>query len=217
MRPLAAGEARARVAIADGDADTAQVAAFERDRRVLLRRGLGLGGAVVMASSIPLLLAVRDAFAAGDTDTTLLEKAITLERITVLAYDQIIGDALLADREQRLARVLRGHEQQHAATLTKALTDLGGTPPIEPVGVEAIDKVVKGVDALRSQPEILGFLIELETATVAAYYDAQAKFIEAKLLQSGASIMAAEGQHLVVLRQAARRPAVPNAIETADK
>jgi bacterioferritin (cytochrome b1) len=206
-----------RIVIADGDADTAQVAAFERDRRALLRRGLGLGGALVAASSIPLLAAVRDAFAADDTDTTLLQKAITLERTMVLAYDQIIRDALLAAPEQRLARVLRSHEQQHADTLTTALTDLGGAPPVEPVGVEAIDKLVKGVDDLRRQPEILGFLIELETAAVAAYYDAQAKFVEAKLLQSGASIMAAEGQHLVVLRQAARLPAVPEAIETGKK
>jgi hypothetical protein len=205
------------IAIADGDADTAQVAAFERDRRALLRRGLGLGGAVVAASSIPLLVAVRDAFAATETDATLLQKAITLERTTVLAYDQIIGDALLAARELELARVLRGHEQQHADTLTKALTDLGGTPPVAPVGVEAVDKVVKGVQDLRTPPQILGFLIELETAAVAAYYDAQAKFIEAKLLQSGASIMAAEGQHLVVLRQAAHLPAAPNAIETGAK
>jgi hypothetical protein len=207
----------ARIVIADGDADTAQIAAFERDRRELLRRGLGLGGAAIAASTIPLLVAVRDAFAATETDATLLEKAITLERTTVLAYDQIIGDALLAARELKLAGVLRGHERQHADTLTKALTDLGGTPPVAPVGVEAVDKVVKGVQDLRTQPQILGFLIELETAAVAAYYDAQAKFIEAKLLQSGASIMAAEGQHLVVLRQAAKRPAVPGAIETGAK
>jgi hypothetical protein len=206
-----------RIVIADGHADSAEVAAFERDRRALLRRGLGLGGAVIAASSIPLLLAVRDAFAASETDATLLAKAITLERTAVLAYDQIIGDGLLADREQRLARALRTHEQRHAATLTKALTDLGGTPPVQPVGVAAVDKVVKGVHDLRAPAQILGFLIELETAMVAAYYDAQATFVETKLLQSGASIMAAEGQHLAVLRQAARRPPVPNALETGAK
>ena len=211
---MAAGE---RVVIADGSADTAQVAAFERDRRALLRRGLGLGGAAIAASSVPLLLAVRDAFAEDDTDATLLEKAITLERTAVLAYDQIIGGGLLADREQRLAQLLRGHERRHAATLTTALTDLGGTAPAAPVGVAAIDKVVAGVEDLRTRPQILGFLIELETATVGAYYDAQAKFVEAKLLQSGAAIMAAEGQHLVVLRQAARRPPVPRALETGDE
>jgi hypothetical protein len=204
----------ARIVIADGPADSAQVAAFERDRRELLRRGLGLGGAAIAASSIPLLLAARDAFAASETDATLLERAITLERDCVLAYDKVIGDGLLPAREQRLARVLRGHEQQHADTLTKALTDLGGTPPAAPAGVADVDKVVTGLAGLRTAAATLAFLVELETAVLAAYYDAQAKFVEAKLLQSGASIMGAEGQHLVVLRQAARRPPVPNAVET---
>jgi hypothetical protein len=52
---------------------------------------------------------------------------------------------------------------------------------------------------------------------VAAYHDAQAKLVEAKLLQTGASIAASEGQHLVVLRQAARRPPVPHALETGQR
>jgi rubrerythrin len=202
------------IIVADGRAETAQVAAFERDRRELIRRGLGLGGAVVAGSAIPLLLAVRNAFAASDTDGTILEKAITLERVAVLAYDTIVGRALLADRLDRQMRLLRGHEQQHADVLTKALTDLGGTPPPAPAGVQDVDQVVKGLDHVRTQADVLNFAIELETAAVAAYYDAQAKLVEAKLLQTGASIMANEGQHLVVLRQAARRPPVPNALET---
>ncbi len=205
------------IAIADGDADTAQVAAFERDRRALLRRGLGLGGAVVAASSIPVLLAVRDAFAAGDDDTTLLAKAIRLEHVSVLAYDTILARGLLSGRVEALARTLRGHERQHADTLTTALTDLGGTPPPAPAGVGDVDAVVKGLGDIRTEAGVLAFAIELETAAVAAYYDVQAKFIQAKLVQRGAAIMAAEGQHLVVLRQAARRPPVPAALETGQQ
>jgi hypothetical protein len=204
----------ARIPIADGHATTAEVAAYERDRRELLRRGLGLGGAVVAASSIPLLLAVRDAFADEDDDTTLLAQAVKLEQATVLAYDTILRRGLLSGRLQALARILRGHERQHAATLTTALKDLGGTAPPGPAGVADVDAVVKGLGDLRTQADVVAFAIELETAAVAAYYDAQAKFVEARLLQSGASIMAAEGQHLVVLREAARRPPVPSALES---
>jgi rubrerythrin len=211
---MAAG---ARIVIADGNADSAQVAAFERDRRELIRRGLGLGGAVVAASAVPLLLAVRNAFAESDTDGTILERAITLERVAVLAYDTILDGDLLADRIARQVRVLRGHERQHADVMTKALTDLGGTPPAAPSGVEDVDKVVKGLGDVRTQADVLSFAIELETALVAAYHDAHGKLVEAKLLQTGASIMADEGQHLVVLRQAADRPPVPNALETGEK
>lgn len=202
-----------RIVVADGDADTAQITAFERDRRELLRRGLGLGGAAIAASSIPLLLAVREAFAAPDeTDGTLLEKAITLERTMVVAYDRVIADGLLSDKA--LAPALRTHERRHAASLQTALTDLGGKLPAQPAGVAAVDKVAKGLGAVRDEAATLSFLVELETAAVAAYYDAQAKFIQARLLQTGASIMASEGQHLVLLRQAARRPPVPAALET---
>lgn len=206
--------AGARIAVADGPVDTAQVAAYERDRRELIRRGLRLGGAAVAGSAIPLLLAVRNAFAVSDTDGTILEQAITLERVAVLAYDTIIGTGLLGGRLDRQLRLLRGHEQQHADVLTKALTDLGGTPPRAPSGLQDVDKVVKGLGDIRTQAEALSFAIELETAAVAAYHDAQAKLVEAKLLQTGASIAANEGQHLVVLRQAARRPPVPHALET---
>jgi rubrerythrin len=205
------------VVVSDGRADTAQVAAFERDRRELVRRGLVLGGAVVAASAVPLLLRVRNAFADSDTDGTILERAITLERAMVLAYDRILDGGLPAARIERQVRLLRSHEQQHADVLTKALTDIAGTPPPAPTGTADVDKVVKGLDDVRTQADVLSFAIELETAAVAAYHDAHAKLVEAKLLQTGASIMANEGQHLVVLREAAGRPPVPEALETGEK
>ncbi len=63
----------------------------------------------------------------------------------------------------------------------------------------------------------LVFAVELETAAVGAYYDAHQRLEDAKLLQAGASIMANEGQHLVVLRQLLGRSPVPNAFETGKK
>ena len=86
---------RPRIAISDGAADTAQIVEFERDRRELIRRGLALGGAVVAASSIPLLLSVRNAFAASGGDAGILESAIHLEQVAVLAYDAAIDTKLL--------------------------------------------------------------------------------------------------------------------------
>ena len=49
---------------------------------------------------------------------------------------------------------------------------------------------------------------------LAAYYQAHQKLRGAKLLRTTARIMASEGQHLVVLRQALGRDPVPNAFET---
>jgi rubrerythrin len=203
-----------RVVIADGHADTAQIAEFERDRRDLLKRGFGLGAAAIAASSIPLLLTVRNAFAQAGDDGQILQSAIDIERIAVIAYGAAIDGGLLSAGVEKVARRFRGHEQEHADALTTALTDLGGTPPPVPAGVKDVDKVVKGLGAVKSQADILNFAIELETAAVAAYYDAHRRLIDAKLLQTGASIMANEGQHLVVLRQAVKQDPVPNAFET---
>jgi rubrerythrin len=202
-----------RIPIVDGAADTAQIAAYERDRRELLRSGLRLGGAAVAASSIPLLLSVRNAFAASSGDADILARAITLERIAVLAYGVAIDSTLLSSDFADIARRFRDHEQQHADALVTALTDLGGSPPPPPT-VKDIDGVVKGIGDVKSEADVASFAIELEMATVAAYYDAHHKLIDAKLLQTGASIMASEAQHLVVLRQAVKRDPVPNAFET---
>lgn len=205
--------ARERVLVADGDADTAQIAEFEHSRRELVRRGLGLGGAVVAASSIPLLLSVRNAFAASDDDREIVQSAIMLEDVAVLAYGVAIDSRLLSRDFTAVARRFRDHEQEHADALMTALIDLGGTPPPKPE-IKDIDGVVKGIGSLKSQGDVANFAIELEMAAVAAYYEAHRKLTDAKLLQTGASIMANEAQHLVVLRQTVKRAAVPNAFET---
>ncbi|MDQ3678334.1 MAG: ferritin-like domain-containing protein [Actinomycetota bacterium] len=205
------------ITIVDGDADTAQIAEFERDRRELLRRGIAAGGAVVAASSIPLLLSVRKAFAAQEGDLGILESAIKLERVAVLAYDTLIDRGLLSARVERVAKLFLAQEQEHADELVAALTALRGTVPPKPAGVKDIDDVVEGIGDVKSQADVLHFAIELETSAVAAYYDASRELVDAKLLQTAASIMANEGQHLVVLRQAAGKPPVPHALETGEE
>ena len=205
-----------RTRVSDGEADTALVAAFERDRRELIRRGIAVGGAVVAASSIPLLWSARNAFAAGGPDGDILASAIELERIAVLAYGAALDSKLLSRELAQVMRSFRDHEQAHADVLTTALKDLGGTPAAEPTLAD-VDSVVKGLGDLKSQADVVNFAIELELAAVAAYHDAQSKLVDAKLQQTGASIMANEGQHLVVLRQAVDKEPVPNALETGEQ
>lgn len=206
-----------RLRIIDGDADTSVVAAYERDRRALLRRGLTIGGGVVVASTIPLLLGVRNAFAKATGDAGVLENAIVIEQAAVFAYTTALSNPALPKDIVGLITIFRDQEQQHADALIKALKALGGVPPGKPTSIAGVDKVVPGLGDVTTRAQALHFAVALETAAVAAYYDAQTTLQDGALLQTAASIMANEGQHLVILRQALRADPVPTAFETGAK
>ncbi len=205
-----------RLVVRDGDVDTATIADFERDRRELVRRGVALGGGLVLATSIPLLLKVRHAFAQADGDAAIIESAVGLEQIAVFAYTAALDSGVLSGDFVEVARTFRDQEQEHVDALTTALRALGGELPAPPEGVGDVDEVLEGLGDVRSQADVANFALELETAGVAAYYEAHQQLRDAALLQTGTSIMANEGQHLVVLRQTLDMPPVPNAFETGE-
>ena len=178
-------------------------------RRDALRNA---GGVALAASAAPLLLGVRTAFAAttGDEDTMLA--AVRLEQGLVVAYRRLAGSSALGPAAVALARRFGDQEQAHLDAVTKQLQRLGGVVPAQP----APDMVKAGraaVTDLHTQQALLAFAGALETNAIAAYYEAQQSLRRAVLLQTTAAIMANEGQHLALLREALRRPPVPNAFE----
>ena len=198
-----------RLIIEDGDSDTAAIAAYEATRRDAVRRGLAAGGAVLGAALVPALLSVREAFAATPQDDAgILASSIRLENTAVAAYAAAVASGVLTPQFRRTAALLGRQETEHAAALTAALKNLGGTPP---AGTDA--KLLAPLKSARSQKQVAQFAIELETMAVAAYYDASKQLRQARLLQTSAQIMANEGQHLVVLRQALGKDPVPNSFE----
>jgi hypothetical protein len=118
-----------RLIITDGDCDTALIAEYAATRRDAVRRGLVAGGAIVAASTIPLLLRVRNAFAQASSDQQILEGAVGLEQTAVFAYDTAAASGALQKPVADVAKLFRDQEQEHADGLTAALEDLGGTPP----------------------------------------------------------------------------------------
>jgi rubrerythrin len=197
-----------RLVITDGDADTDAVREYEATRRQLVRRGLRLGGLTVAASGVPTLLRVGRAFAQGGGDAKILEAAIRLEQTAVIVYDQAAQSGKLQPAVRDAARLFRDQEREHASSLSAALQALGGKPPAEPDFTHLRQPNRPG-----GQKEILEFAVAIEEMAVAAYYEAQQKLRDAKLLSTGAAIMANEGQHLVVLRQTLKRNPVPGAFE----
>ncbi|MGI8593824.1 MAG: ferritin-like domain-containing protein [Solirubrobacteraceae bacterium] len=198
-----------RLSIRDGDVDTPVLARYERTRREALRAGLGAGAGVLAAATIPALLGVRTAFAQAKDDPEVLLAAIRLEQTAVVTYGTAASSGLLDRPFLATTRLVGRQEREHADALIAALRQLGGTAPPAP---RARD--VPGLGSLRDQREVASFALELETMAVAAYYEAHQKLRAAALLRTTAQIMANEGQHLVLVRQALNRPPVPNAFET---
>jgi rubrerythrin len=184
-------------------------AADGRTRREALGRGLVLGGALVGAASAPALLGARTALAAADDDARILAAAIRLEQSAVVVYATAATSGLLGPRLEAVARRFRDQEQEHADALTAALRQIGGRPPLPPRPAQ-----IAGLRALRTREQVLSFAVDLELEAVAAYYEAHQKLADPALLRTGAQIMANEGQHLVVLRQALGRQPLPDAFET---
>lgn len=171
------------------------------------------GGVALAASAAPLLLGVRDAFAAASGDEETMLGAVRLEQGLVVAYRALAGSAALDADATALARHFGDQEQAHLDAVTKQLQTLGGVVPAEP----APDMVKAGRQAvtdLHGQAALLAFAGALETNAIAAYYEAQQNLRRAEFLQTTASIMANEGQHLALLREALHRPPVPTAFAT---
>jgi rubrerythrin len=178
-------------------------------RREALGRGAVLGGAALGAAAMPSLLAPRASSAAARDDARILAAAIGLEQTAVVTYATAGSSGLLGPRLEEVARRFRDQEQEHADALIAALRQLGGRPPPPPRPSQ-----VAGLESLRTREQVLSFAVGLELKAVAAYYEAQQALSDPGLLRTGAQIMANEGQHLVVLRQALGRQPLPGAFET---
>lgn len=178
----------------------------ERTRRELMRRGIAAGGAVLAVGAIPRL-----ALAQAKDDAAILEAALDIEQKAVVAYDAAAESGVLEPGDASTAELFRDQEQEHADGLTRALESLGGEAPAKPQSPAEVPGLAAALD--QGAPAIFEFAIELETMAVAAYYDALGRLRDPQLLSAVASIMAAEGQHLVVLRQALGLEPVPRAFE----
>ena len=166
------------------------------------RRALITGGAAVL----PLLAGATDALGAARDDRQIVAAAIDLEQRAAAAYDFAASNGGLQPALARVARHLRDQESEHADGLARALRGLGGRRPAAP----------REPDPPPIGRAFAAFAIALENRLIAAYYEAMPR-LRPGLRQPLGSIMASEGQHLVVLRQALGRDPLPNAFETGSR
>jgi rubrerythrin len=186
------------------------VIAAPATRREALRRA---GGAALVASAAPLLVAVRDAFAAAGGDEEILRGAVRLEQGLAVTYRTLAASGDLDARARALARHFGDQEQQHLDVVSTELQTLGGVVPSEP-GADLVKAGREALTGVRGQPALLAFAGALEENAIAAYYEAEQALQRDEFVQTTAAIMANEGQHLALLREALGRAPVPNAFET---
>jgi hypothetical protein len=125
-------------------------------------------------------------------DAATLNNVLARELAAVRAYDRttaLLDGAVLAS-----AREFRAQEQEHVDAIVKALRGLGEKAEPEEEEIES--------EGLKTQADALGFLYEVEGASVA--YDLRAiSHLTAPWPRSLlGSIAANQAQHLVVLRRA---------------
>jgi hypothetical protein len=137
-----------------------------------------------------------------------LTAALRFEQSAVVGYEAIANSGRLSGRVTTLMRDLLDDDGQHAQQLVTALESMGATPPIPPRRA-----TIAGLSAVRTDVDAADFAIGLELRSVGAYTEAVRNLSDPNLVRTVAGAMGTDGQHLVVLRQLARREAVPAAFE----
>ena len=137
-----------------------------------------------------------------------LVAALKVEQTAVVAYEAIANSGKLSVPVTALMRVLQDHDAQHAAQLVTALDSQGVTPPIPPRRA-----TIRGLARVSDDRGAADFAIGLELRAIGAYHEVVRNLADPNLLRTVAGAMGADGQHLVVLRELARRAPVPGAFE----
>lgn len=165
------------------------------------------------AAAAPLLLAApAPARAAGtETDADLFATALELAMVTALAYREGARSGRLDPALTRTATRFAALEAVHAAALRTGLEALGGGEPPRPTAV-------RGLNRVEDQAGFVSFAIGLEELAIAGYLEAIRRLTDPGLLRTMASIMAADGEQLAVLRRLAGGSApVTRAFETGGR
>jgi Ferritin-like domain len=137
-----------------------------------------------------------------------LVSALEFEQTAVVAYEAIANSGNVSVRVTALLRTLQDHDNQHAQQLVMALDSQGVGPPIPPRRA-----AIRGLAGVRDDRSAASFASDLELRAIGAYNQVVRYLPDPNLLRTVAGAMGTDGQHLVVLRQVARRVPVPGAFE----
>lgn len=144
-----------------------------------------------------------------EADVRVLNEILARQLAAVDAYGEVLP--ALAGADLALARDFRSQEQEHVDSTTKTLRSLGGEadPPAETIEAEGLE----------TRRDALGFLYELESATIDAELNAVGELTISWPRPLIAAMAANQAQRLVLIRRglgAGPTELVPEAFETGE-
>lgn len=167
----------------------------------IMRAGAVPRALLALAAGLALAAALGSCGGGGGTssgeeekaaDAAILNEVLGRQMAAIDAYERVLpalhGPALAA------ARKFRAQEQEHTDSVVKALRGLGAAAEPEPEEIEVSD--------LKTQPDYLRFLYEVESGTIVAELDAISTLIESWPRTLLGSTVTNQAQHLVLLRDA---------------
>jgi ferritin-like protein len=163
-----------------------------------------------IAASAVSSAAVQPAAAASTTaspqsESEALSRALSVERLVVVAYHDVLSSGVITPGARRQLRRLLAQEHEHVAAVEGALRMLGAAippPPASPAAAQsalARHNVHLALGRLRTQHQCVRLLIDVESLAEGAYFAAVAKLSDPKLVKMSVEIMGCEAQHWTVL------------------
>lgn len=174
------------------------------------RAAIARGGALAATA----LLAPR-ALAAEDPDvgaTEFLPPPVTFEQSAWAVLRETVASGVLRLDEVPVVEAMRDRADEHARAVETVLRGFGAKPP--PRARSKEDVPLPGFYKVVTRRDHLEYAAAAERGALAAWYGALQQLRQPELLRLGAAAMAADAQHLVVLRGLLGRGPLPLAFET---
>lgn len=176
-------------------------------RRAAIVRGGTLAATALLA---PRALAAEEDPDVGATE--FLPPPVTFEQSAWAVLRETVASGVLRPGEVRVVEAMRDRADEHARAVESVLRGFGATPP--PRARRKEDVPLPGFYKAATRPDHLEYAAAAERGALAAWYGALQQLRQPELLRLGAAAMAADAQHLVVLRGLLGREPLPLAFET---
>jgi hypothetical protein len=142
------------------------------------------------------------------SDAAVTNSLLDLERTAVIAYE--LAGRRLTGAARATAHMFRDHERDHQRAMEDALRDLGA----HPVPPRPRASYVDGFPPLRSDQDVLRFVLDVENTQVAAYGDSLGSVVTPELRATLLAILGTQAEHMSVILGELNEPQAARALVT---